>query len=122
LLGHVATCVTVAEAWKEINAMFASQSHAHTIQLRTHLAITQKGDLSAVAYYCRMMDFAAFADEMDAAGKLLEDEDFVSYVLAGLDQDYNSFVENVTGKEEISLGSMYSKLLAVEARLDLQST
>jgi hypothetical protein len=63
-----------------------------------------------------------FADEMSATGKPLEDEDFVSYVLAGLDQDYNSFVENVTDKEEISLGSMYSQLLATEARLDLQST
>jgi hypothetical protein len=63
-----------------------------------------------------------FADETSVTGKPLEDEDFVSYVLAGLDQDYNSFVENVTDKEEISLGSMYSQLLATEARLDLQST
>jgi hypothetical protein len=63
-----------------------------------------------------------FVDETSATGKPLEDEDFVSYVLAGLDQDYNSFVENVTDKEEISLGSMYSQLLATEARLDLQST
>jgi hypothetical protein len=42
-----------------------------------------------------------FADEMAAAGKPLEDDDFISYVLTGLDQDYNSF-------------------LAAEARLELQ--
>jgi hypothetical protein len=35
-----------------------------------------------------------FADEMATAGKPLEDDDFISYVMAGLDQDYNSFVEN----------------------------
>jgi hypothetical protein len=62
-----------------------------------------------------------FADEMATAGKPLEDEDFVSYVLAGFDQDYNSFMENVIGKNEISLRSLYSQLLAAEAKLDLQS-
>jgi hypothetical protein len=46
------------------------------------------------------------------------DEDFVSYVLTRLDQDYNSFIENRTSKEEISLGSMYSQLLDTEAMLD----
>jgi hypothetical protein len=60
-----------------------------------------------------------FADEMAAAGKPLEDEDFISYVLTCLDQDYNSFVENVTGKTEISLSSLFSQFLAAEARLEL---
>jgi hypothetical protein len=53
---------------------------------------------------------------------LLKDEEFITYVLAGLDQDYNSVVECITGKEELSLGSIYSQLLTTEARLDLQST
>jgi hypothetical protein len=35
----------------------------------------------------------------------------VSYVLAGLDQDYNSFLENIAGKTEISLDALYSQLL-----------
>jgi hypothetical protein len=58
-----------------------------------------------------------FADEMATAGKPLEDDDFISYVMAGLDQDYNSFVENITGKTEISMGALYSQLLAAEAQL-----
>jgi hypothetical protein len=62
------------------------------------------------------------AYEMAVAGKSLEDNDFISYVLAGLNQDYNSFVENVAGKTEISLGDLYSQLLAAEARLDLQTS
>jgi hypothetical protein len=41
--------------------------------------------------------------------------------LAGLDQDYNSFVENVAGKTETSLGVLYSQLLAAEARMELQT-
>jgi hypothetical protein len=64
VIGHVATCVTAAEVWKEINAMFASQSHARTIQLCTRPATTRKGDLSADAYYSKMK---GIADEMAAA-------------------------------------------------------
>jgi hypothetical protein len=102
VLGHVATCTTFTTVWKEINNMFASQSRARMIQLRTRLATTHKGELSTAAYYNKMK---IFADKMTAADKPLEDEDFISYVLAGLDQaDYNSFVENMIGKAEISLG------------------
>jgi hypothetical protein len=65
-----------------------------------------------VVYYNKMKGLAY---EMAVAGKSLEDNDFISYVLAGLNQDYNSFVENVAGKTEISLGDLYSQLLAAEA-------
>jgi hypothetical protein len=87
--------------------MLASQSKAHTIQLCTRLATNRKGDQFAAAYYNKMK---SFADEMAAAGKPLEDDHFVSYVLVGLDQDYNSLVENVTSKTKISLGMVYSQL------------
>jgi hypothetical protein len=49
----------------------------------------------------------AFTDEMTAAGKPLEDEDFVTYLLDGLEQDYNSCVENIASNSEISLGAIY---------------
>jgi hypothetical protein len=77
----------------------------------------RKGDQSTATYYNKM---EGFVDEMAAAGKPLEDGNFISYALAGLDHDYNSFVENVMGKAEISLGALYSQLRAAEAHLDLQ--
>jgi hypothetical protein len=49
----------------------------------------------------------AFTDEMTAAGKPLEDEDFVTDLLDGLEQDYNSCVENIASNSEISLGAIY---------------
>jgi hypothetical protein len=118
VLGHVATCTASAAVWKEITSMFTSQSRARMIQLRTCLFVTRKGEQSAATYYNKMK---SFTHEMAAARKSLEDEDFISYVLAGLGQDNNSFVKNVTGKMKISLGSLYSQFLATEARLELQS-
>jgi hypothetical protein len=49
----------------------------------------RKGDQSTAVYYNKMK---GFTDEMTTAGKPLEDDDFISYVLVGLDHDYNSFV------------------------------
>jgi hypothetical protein len=97
--------------------MFTSQSRARTIQLRKRLATTRKGDQSAAIYYNKMK---GFTNEMAAAGKPMEDDDFISYVLAGLDQNYNSFLENIASKTEITLDTVYSQLLVAEARLELQ--
>jgi hypothetical protein len=99
--------------------MFSSQSRMRTIQLRTCLATMQKGEQSVAADYNKMK---GFSDEMAAARKPHEDDDFVSYVLAGLDQDYNSFVENITGKIEISLDALYSQLQVAKAWMELQSS
>jgi hypothetical protein len=80
VLGHDAICTTAAAVYKEINNMFTSQSRARTIQLWARLTTTRKGDQSAATYYNKMK---GFTDEMAMAGTPLEDEDFISYVLAG---------------------------------------
>jgi hypothetical protein len=103
VLGHVVTYTTSVGVWIELTAMFVSQSRARTIQLRTCLAMMCKGNQSAAVYYNKM---EGFTNEMTAAGKPLEGDDFISYVLAALDHDYNSFVENVACKTEISLGTI----------------
>jgi hypothetical protein len=119
ILSHVATCTSAAAVWRELQVMFTSQSRACTIQLHTRLVTTQKCVLSAAVYYNKMK---GFADGMVAAGKPLEDDDFISYVLVRLDHDYNSSVGNVTSKTNISLGTLYSLFLVAEARLDPQSS
>jgi hypothetical protein len=64
----------------------------------------------------------ALADGMASAGKKLYDEDFISYILAGLDAEYNFVVSSIAGcVEPITFAELYSQLLAYENRLDLQS-
>jgi hypothetical protein len=41
-----------------------------------------------------------FADEMAAAGKRLDDEDVICYILVGLDFEFNPFVEAFTAKTD----------------------
>lgn len=49
-----------------------------------------------------------YADEMSAAGKPVDD-DLVCFILAGLDQDYNPMVGNVSGRlDPIPLNNLYA--------------
>jgi hypothetical protein len=54
--------------------------------------------------------------------KKIDDEELISYILAGLDYEYNSLVSSIAARvEPVTLGDMYSQLLAFETRLKLQN-
>jgi hypothetical protein len=89
VLGQVATETSAVGAWRAIIGMFASQSHAHIVHLRSKLASTLKGDSTCVAYYTHM---TGYADEMVAAKKRLDDEEVITYILTRLDVNFNPFV------------------------------
>jgi hypothetical protein len=119
VLAQVATCDTSAEVWAEVQNMFSSQSRSRIMHLRAKLASSRKGELSAAAYFAKMK---GYTDEMAAAGKRLEDDDIVSYILTGLDADYNPLVENINSRSEpISLSSLYAQLLSAEVQLKNQN-
>jgi hypothetical protein len=60
-------------------------------------------------------------DDMASAGKKHDDEELISYVLAGLDYEYNSLVSSIVARvEPITFGELYSQLLSFETRLQLQ--
>jgi hypothetical protein len=47
-------------------------------------------------------------------------EELISYILAGLDYEYNSLVSSIAARvEPVTLGDMYSQILAFETRLEL---
>jgi hypothetical protein len=83
------------------------------VNTRMALATTQKRNMSISEYIAKIKPFV---DEMAPAGKAREDEELVSYILAGLDFDYNLIVSAiVTHMEPISVGELYSQLLNFEA-------
>jgi hypothetical protein len=64
-----------------------------------------------------------FTKEMSSFGHPLGDEEFVAYVLTGLDKEiYNSLVSSiVTRVEPISPSELYSQMLSYELRLEKQA-
>ena len=117
ILVQVSSCDHAAQLWTAITEMFSSQSRSRILQLRSQLSREKKGDLSASAYYSKMK---GIADEMAAVGKKIDDDDLISYILNGLDSDYNPFVSSVSVKDSLSLGDLYAQLFSYEARLQQQ--
>jgi len=57
----------------------------------------------------------ALADEMASAGRRLEDDEVASYIVTGLDDDYDSIVTSVSRRTDpISLSELYSQVVAHE--------
>ena len=78
---QITTVTTVAEAWMAIQALHASQSRA--------LATASKGASSISEFFTKMK---ALGYEMASAGRKLEDEELISYILTRLDQEYDLVV------------------------------
>jgi hypothetical protein len=54
---------------------------------------------------------------MVAAGKKLDDDDVVSYILTWLDAKCDDLVENVNSRiDSISMSDLFAQLLSAEAR------
>jgi len=79
------------------------------------LATASKGTSTIAEYYNKMK---SLTDEMASARRRLEDDEMVSYILTGLDDDFDSVVTSVASRvEPISLGELYTQLISHEQRL-----
>lgn len=103
ILAQVSTEVTAATAWATIEGMFASQSRARLISTRIALATASKGTSSISEYFTKMK---GLADDMASAGWKLKDEKLVSYILTGLDLEFNPVISAIAAQNEpISVGN-----------------
>lgn len=109
---------TAAKAWAAIQALFASQSRARVIATRMALATASKGSSTISEYITKMK---SLADDMASAGKKLEDDELVSYILTGFDRDFDPVVTAVSTRvEPISVNELFTQLTSHEQRIDLR--
>jgi hypothetical protein len=108
----------VADVWSELFKLHSSHVRARTVTTWIALATTRKNQLSIAEYYSKMQ---TLADNMMSIGSALRDDEFVSYILAGLDEDYNAIYSVViTRVEPITPSELYAQLLSYEQHLQLQ--
>jgi histone deacetylase 1/2 len=63
----------------------------------------------------------SLADDMASAGKKLEDDELVSYILTGFDRDFDPVVTAVSTRvEPISVNELFTQLTSHEQRIDLR--
>lgn len=84
------------------------------MQIWMQLSTLKKGDLSMSDYFNKVKNLA---DTLSAIGQPLLDEEVVSYMLAGLGEDYDPLVMSITTRvEPISLTEFYAHMLSFEIR------
>ena len=106
---------TSREAWAALHTSFASQSQARAHSIRTELGEMKLGDLSITDYFNKMR---GLADTLASVGQSLQDEEFTTFVLNGLDDDYDNLIENVHGRDDpLPPPELYARLLGREQRI-----
>jgi hypothetical protein len=119
VLQGVTTHTSSTAVWSALEEMYASRTRVGFVNTRITLATTHKGASTMADYFNKMK---SHADKIAATGQSLGDEEFVAYVLTGLDEEiYNSFVSSIVIRvEPITPYELYSQMLSFELRLDKQ--
>ncbi|XP_073368066.1 uncharacterized protein [Aegilops tauschii subsp. strangulata] len=113
--GMVVFATTSRDAWATLDSSFSSQPLARSSAIRNQLGEVKKHDLSVTAYFNKVK---SLADTLSSIGKPLRDEEFTSFILNGLDEDYDSLVENINGRDTpMPPPDLYARLLNTEQRL-----
>ncbi len=115
MLVQVAACTTATSAWSMVEGMFSSMTRARCINTRLSLITLKKGDMTVANYVGKMR---ALADELAVTGKVVDDDDLISYIIAGLDEDYEPVIQSIVGRpDQVSVGEAFAQLLSFEHRL-----
>jgi hypothetical protein len=111
---------TSHEVWSTLATNYSGASRARSMNTRVQLATLKKGGLSTIEYFNKMK---ALTDTLAITSQPLKDEEFISYLLVGLDESYDSSVTSVTTRDDaIPLSELFAYLLSQESRIESRQT
>lgn len=120
ILSQDVTSKTAWEVWEQIEATFTYQTRARLVNTGMALATMQKANLTITEYVTKIK---MLGDEMAYADKPLGEEEIVSYIMAGLDFEYNPVVSSVVAQREpVTVNELHAQLLSFEMQLALQGS
>ncbi|WMV14935.1 hypothetical protein MTR67_008320, partial [Solanum verrucosum] len=88
ILGHLTRASSSYDAWTKIERMFQSQMRARVMQLKSQLQNLSKGNLSILEYFEKKR---AIVDSLAESLYFVQDDDFISFILNGLDSSFGIF-------------------------------
>uniref|UniRef100_A0A2N9F913 Uncharacterized protein n=1 Tax=Fagus sylvatica TaxID=28930 RepID=A0A2N9F913_FAGSY len=115
ILAYVVKCTTSRDVWLTLERMFTAHSRARTMTIRYQLSTLKKGDSSIADYFHK---FTGLVDTLAAINQPLTEEEQISFLLAGLGSEYESFITTVHMRTELlSVETLYGHLLSHELRM-----
>jgi hypothetical protein len=93
--------------------MFSSMSRSKVSHLQTALNNTKKKEMTVAQYFTVMKGFCS---KLAAAGKIIEHDELVVYILNGLEMSYNALVDRVSSNPGISLDDLFGHLSSYDMR------
>jgi hypothetical protein len=111
---------TSSEAWTILATRYASQSKSRISHLKRQLQGLQQGNKSCTEY----LNLAKqWADQLAAAGKPIDDDDLISFVVSGLNPIFHTFVtihSYATRDHDMTFADFQTELLNHETLLENQ--
>jgi hypothetical protein len=95
--GLVLFASTSRDVWVTLENNFSSQSSARSMAIRAQLNDLRKRDLTITAYFNKAK---GLADTLASIGQPLRDDEFTSFILNGLDKEYDSCFEAVNQRDD----------------------
>ncbi|CAN6547905.1 unnamed protein product [Malus baccata var. baccata] len=106
--------------WQSLERRFSGASRTHVHSLRSKIQTIQKGDSSMTDFLNSIKDIS---DKLAAAGEPLSESDLVAYILSGLPDEYESFVDSIeTRNESVTADELHGLLLSKEISLQKRKT
>ncbi|XP_044334485.1 uncharacterized protein [Triticum aestivum] len=97
--------------------MFSSTSLSRINNIRAALTNPQKGTQLVAMFFAHMR---SLADELAAAGRPLEDDELISYILNGLDMDYQPLVSALDARTiPVTLDELFAQMSNFDQRVAL---
>ncbi|CAN6681173.1 unnamed protein product [Malus baccata var. baccata] len=101
--------------WQSLERRFSGASRTHIHSLRSKIQTIQKGDSSITDYLNSLKEIS---DKLAAAGEPISEPDLVAYILSGLSDEYESFVDSIeTRLEPVNPDELHGMLLSKEISL-----
>uniref|UniRef100_A0A2N9HWF7 Reverse transcriptase Ty1/copia-type domain-containing protein n=1 Tax=Fagus sylvatica TaxID=28930 RepID=A0A2N9HWF7_FAGSY len=104
ILAYVVKCATSRDVWITLERMFTAHSRARTMTIRYQLSTLKKGDSSIADYF---HTFTGLVDTLAAINQPLSEEEQISFLLAGLGSEYESFITTAQPKVDLSLAGAH---------------
>ncbi|XP_008238542.1 PREDICTED: uncharacterized protein LOC103337169 [Prunus mume] len=120
VMPHIVGTSTSFQAWKALTQAFGSPTNTRLLQLHTQLQNFSKGDLLIATY---LQKAKLIADQLAAAGKPLDTNEFNAIIFRNLGSDYSDMVTAMSTRlSPISYSELHSLLVSHEIRLQEQAT